>query len=361
MLNLLQAESVLSLVHERQDPQAQINLTTSPPPTFDVPDANIIIRSSDLVDFRVHKSVLAMTSPFFKDLLSLPQPSDSETVDGLPVVQLPEDSELLNSLVSMLYPLHPVIPKSYEKVSYSLATFSAVVPNPCYKVLYLLAACQKYDMISVQSLIRAEVSRGEFPAPKGAEAFSAYVIASSKGLIPEMENAARQTLEHPMTFEIFAEGLRWIEGWALRDLANFRKRCRDNLVACCESFLQLGQPPFNIWAPCIDCRHFSRYSSLNQTGASPHWLTQLFQNRLETSRDAYSKPLLNPQSIRCEYLSALNAHTSSNPCVSCTNVHAQKGEAFCKELEDKLTQALDEVCTSSILLKICGSLSTHLT
>jgi hypothetical protein len=62
-----------------------------------------------------------MASPFFKDLLSLPQPSDSESVDGLPVVQLSEDSELLNSLVSMLYPVHRVIPKSYDKVSYLLA------------------------------------------------------------------------------------------------------------------------------------------------------------------------------------------------------------------------------------------------
>jgi hypothetical protein len=350
MLNLLQAESVLCLVHEREDPQAQINPTTFSPPTFDVPNANIILRSSDLVDFRVHQSVLAMASPFFKDLLSLPQPSDGETFDGLPVVQSSEDSELLNSLVSMLYPVHPVIPKSYEKVLYSLVTFSAVVPNPCYKVLYLLAACQKYDMVPVQSLIRVKVSRGEFPAPKGAEAFSAYVIASSKGLIPEMENAARQTLEHPMTFEIFGEGLRWIEGWALRDLASFRKRCRDNLVACFESFLQLGQPPFNIWAPCVEGRHFSRYSSSNQTaGASPHWLTQLFQNRLDESRDAFSKPFFSPRSIRGEYLSALIAHISPNTCISCTNVHAQKGEAFCKELEDKLTQALDEVCTSSIL------------
>jgi hypothetical protein len=28
-----------------------------------------------------------------------------------------------------------------------------------------------------------------------------YAIASSKGLIPEMENAARLTLDYPMTFE----------------------------------------------------------------------------------------------------------------------------------------------------------------
>jgi hypothetical protein len=110
------AESALSLVRDQEDPQAQINLTTSPPETFDISDANLIIRSSDLVDFRVHKSVLAMASPFFKDLLSLPQPSDGEIVDGLPVVQLPEGSELLNSLISILYPIGVVIPNSYEKV-----------------------------------------------------------------------------------------------------------------------------------------------------------------------------------------------------------------------------------------------------
>ena len=63
-----------------------------------------------------------MASPFFKDLLSLPQPSDSESVDGTPVVQLPESSELLNSLLSMLYPVRTVIPNSYEKVLYLLAT-----------------------------------------------------------------------------------------------------------------------------------------------------------------------------------------------------------------------------------------------
>lgn len=57
-----------------------------------------------------------MASPFFDDLLSHPQPSDSEFVDELPVVQLSEDSELLNYLVSILYHVHTVIPKSYEKV-----------------------------------------------------------------------------------------------------------------------------------------------------------------------------------------------------------------------------------------------------
>jgi hypothetical protein len=118
MLTFLQAESSLSLVRGQKDPRAQINSTTSPPEPFDVSDANFIIRSSDNVNFRVHRSILAMVSPFFKDLLSLPQPSDSETIDGLPVVQLSEGSELLYSLISILYPVRTVMPSSYEKVLY---------------------------------------------------------------------------------------------------------------------------------------------------------------------------------------------------------------------------------------------------
>jgi hypothetical protein len=87
-------------------------------------------------------------------------------------------------------------------------------------------------MASVQSSIRAKVERGEFPEPKGAETFLAYVIAGGNGLIPEMEIAARQTLDHPMSFEVLGEGLQLFGGSALRELANFRKRCRDNLIVC---------------------------------------------------------------------------------------------------------------------------------
>ena len=63
-----------------------------------------------------------MASPFFKALLSLPLPPDSETVDGLSVVQSPESSELLNCLVSTIYPVPTVMPNFYEKVLYLHST-----------------------------------------------------------------------------------------------------------------------------------------------------------------------------------------------------------------------------------------------
>jgi hypothetical protein len=188
----------------KEEPASENSDPPFVPLRLNVPEANIIVQSSDQATFRVHKSLLAMSSPFFEDLLSLPQPPDDELVDGLPVVQLSEDAGLLNSLISLLYPIAPIVPSSYEKV------------------FALLAACQKYDMVLIQSNIRAEIQRGTFPAPVEAEGFSAYPVASSMGLVPEMENAARLTLKYPMTFESLGEGLRSFKGRALCDLFRYR-------------------------------------------------------------------------------------------------------------------------------------------
>ena len=176
----------------------------SVPLCLDIPDANFILQSSDHVNFRVHKSVLAMSSPFFQDLLSLPQPPLDELVDGLPVLHVPEDSDLLNSLVSLLYPIH------------------RVKPGPYQKVFALLAACHKYDMEPIQRYIRDEVKRGTFPAPVKSEAFSAYALASSMGLGPEMEHAAGLTLRQVMTFKSLGETLRQFRGPALCELIHYR-------------------------------------------------------------------------------------------------------------------------------------------
>jgi hypothetical protein len=152
--------------------------------------------------------VLALSSPFFKDMLSLPQPlaPDAEIVDGLPVVTLPENAGLLNSLIPLLYPITPVIPDSYQKV------------------FALLAICEKYEIESVESNIRSAMKQGKFPAPVKAEGFSAYAIANVMGLVSEAEDAARLTLDQPMTFESLGEGLRLFKGRTLCDLIDYRSK-----------------------------------------------------------------------------------------------------------------------------------------
>ena len=182
-------------------------------------NADIIIQSCDSINFRVHKLVLSMSSPFFGDMFSLPQPSESdqEVVDGLPVLRLSEDAEVLKCLLTMLYPIPSMIPDSYDKA------------------LMALAASQKYDMDSVQSRIRTEFRDKHLLLPTGAATFRAYAIASIGGLSTEKETLARLTLDFPMTFEYFHDGLPFFEGWVLCDLIRFRKRCRDNLISCFKS------------------------------------------------------------------------------------------------------------------------------
>ena len=256
-------------------------------------------------------------------MFSLPQPSDNEEVDGLPVVRLSEDAEVLNSLLTMLYPIPSVMPNSYDKY------------------LMLLAASQKYDMATVQSRIRTEIQSRNFSMPTGAAAFRAYAIASRGDLLSERRTWARLTLDFPMTFEYIYDELPFFDGWALRGLIGFRKRCRDNLVSCFRLSLNLGQPPFNIWMTCTDSTSTSPHYIY--TGFSPSWLTNLFQQRITELGQVFTNPLPNPSNIRDDYLSALHGHISSYSCVSCTKIHTLKGETFCKQLENRLALAISEV------------------
>jgi hypothetical protein len=178
-----------------------------------------MLQSSDSTNFPVHKSILVASSQVFEDMLSLPQPSGDDTVDGLPMVRLSEDAEIVRALVTVLYLIPTKIPSSYEKV------------------LALLGATQKYDMPVVRRTIRAEILFKGLRAQ--APAFRAYAIAFSNGLSQETESAARLTLDYPLTFEVLGDDLPLFVDSALSVLANYRKACRDSVVSCLGSFLDV--------------------------------------------------------------------------------------------------------------------------
>ncbi|KAJ7119183.1 hypothetical protein C8R44DRAFT_878682 [Mycena epipterygia] len=55
------------------------------------PDSGLVFQAGNSL-FRVYGAMLAARSPVFKDMLSFPQPPDSETLDGCPVVKLPDSA-----------------------------------------------------------------------------------------------------------------------------------------------------------------------------------------------------------------------------------------------------------------------------
>ncbi|KAI0333801.1 hypothetical protein GY45DRAFT_184453 [Cubamyces sp. BRFM 1775] len=80
---------------------------------FDLDSADLTLRSSDGVEFQVHKAVLAIASPVFCTMLQLPQPATTHdeiaaNAPPRPVVDLPEDHTVLDALLRLCYPVAKV-------------------------------------------------------------------------------------------------------------------------------------------------------------------------------------------------------------------------------------------------------------
>ncbi|KAI0061891.1 hypothetical protein BV25DRAFT_1886139, partial [Artomyces pyxidatus] len=128
----------MSISVVRYDTPEPRNIPTYFGAPFDDADADIILRSSDLVDFRTHKIILAKSSPFFRAMLSLPQPTSEPLHDGLLVINMAESRETLRYLLTALT---PGVPRAYS------TSFDALAP--------VLAAAQKFEMDSALADIRA--------------------------------------------------------------------------------------------------------------------------------------------------------------------------------------------------------------
>ena len=228
----------------------------------------------------------------------------------------------------MLYPVPPELPDSDDKI------------------LTLLAACQKYDMTTVQSSIRAEVSRRGLLSPTGAECFRLFATACRKRLIPEMKAAARLTLGHPMTFEYLGEALRSFEGWALFDLSLFRQCCWNGITSRLKVFLDCRSGPSKVWVGCPLTISRPRTPTPSEddsgdVGDPPIWLDGIIFEATIFQLNTFTSPLVTPSIFREEYLKALRHHVSENDCTFCMKTHTLKGEEFYVEIENQLAQAWD--------------------
>ncbi|KDQ63937.1 hypothetical protein JAAARDRAFT_201414 [Jaapia argillacea MUCL 33604] len=88
------------------------------PPPFDVEDADVVLRSSDHVDFRVYKLILSLASPFFKTLFTIPQPRSegagtagvlADRMDDVPVVPISETAPTLDAVLRLVYPIEDAV------------------------------------------------------------------------------------------------------------------------------------------------------------------------------------------------------------------------------------------------------------
>ncbi|KAJ7188680.1 hypothetical protein C8R46DRAFT_877613 [Mycena filopes] len=65
-------------------------------------DGSVVLQAEN-TQFRVHWGVLGRNSSFFGDMQSLPQPPDQSTVEGCPVVELPDSAADVEFVLKALY------------------------------------------------------------------------------------------------------------------------------------------------------------------------------------------------------------------------------------------------------------------
>ncbi|KAL7280736.1 hypothetical protein ACG7TL_005678 [Trametes sanguinea] len=135
---------------------------------FDREDADLIIRSSDQVDFYVHRLVLSLASPVFATMFTLPQPPDRNPPQ--PVVEVREDSKTLDLFLRICYP----------------------VPDPSLESLdglkALMTAALKYEASAVVVAVRRALDSGRRPVE--SDPLRVFAIACLFGLEEQAKAAA---------------------------------------------------------------------------------------------------------------------------------------------------------------------------
>lgn len=174
---------VFNITRHTQTEMPQSTAVRDAPPPFSGQDANretatdLILRSSDRVDFHTHKVILAFVSPVFRDMFSFPTPSvvgSEDFKDGKPVVQLSEPSIALHKLLVVCYP-QAVTKEMFANLDGACLAYHAA---------------DKYQIPGAKDAILKIL-----PTFVQADPYRMYAIACHLGLAPVAASAAAETLK----------------------------------------------------------------------------------------------------------------------------------------------------------------------
>ena len=179
-------------------------------PPFDHDDADIILRSSDQVDFYVYQAILSASSPFFKSMLSLPQPNSGASENKIPFVDLPENSWTIATILECIY---PIVSEALEPEPFDLD-----------KMMDALVAAKKYDMAIVSHVINQKFASSTF-APDDPMPMMVFCAAYSRELGETCRIAANLSLKCRMNLDNIVDKLPCMAGPAFHQLYKFHRAC----------------------------------------------------------------------------------------------------------------------------------------
>ncbi|KAJ7634348.1 hypothetical protein FB45DRAFT_1141223 [Roridomyces roridus] len=173
------------------------------------PPSDFILRTSDGVDFHVHKQILAFFSSLFSDMFACSSSDDLQR-DGKPVLQLTEPQIIIHRLLCLAYP-----GRSRQQYICSDVDLDHIPA--------LHEAAQKYQLVHVERLIVQMLMDDALLAAHPHRLFAIAVLRD----IPDLaKKAALRTLNRPVCpLDLAFPEMRLITADVLQNLYAFHRAC----------------------------------------------------------------------------------------------------------------------------------------
>ncbi|KAJ6518940.1 hypothetical protein C8R45DRAFT_949809 [Mycena sanguinolenta] len=198
---------------------------TNAPPPFDDPNADIVIRTVENVDFRTHRFLLCLASPFFKEMFDIPQPvaTDAEkqqetmTHDGIPIIVLYDDQnqvcgkDVVGFILSSCHPAR-------------LQSGKPAVPTESLGSIIDVATRYHIDWAVNTALVDPHFLK--------TNPLLLFTHACHRGRAAEAALAAKETLRFSIqNFPFDPAPLKLISGYQYHALLEFHRRCAGAVTA----------------------------------------------------------------------------------------------------------------------------------
>ena len=306
-------------------------------------DADIILRSSDNVDFHVHRLILSKASPVFSDILTIssstsdPDTSDQppnvdELKDGIPIVCMAESQAVLDTVLRLSYPADK--PSISSELSFVRALFQAM---------------DKYAMVktfpqTLESVILETAVVHPFPA---------YAIACHCQMFEIANRIARVSLLHPLDFsssQLSTEDLDLMTSSQYHQLLRYRQQSAAAVLEPVQSlkWLQPSDVPGLTLKPPDNCTVYSKPTSkaigdtsLSGVQYAPNWV-MLYLEQCEAALrlHSHSDTVLDDSIVLPSILRA-------GACSICRS-SANGLRPFSRRLEKELQSAIDTVSNDTM-------------
>lgn len=216
--------SYLTLGPNADELQVTTSATVTPAsPPFDDPDADVILRTSDNIDFHVYKVILSYASQFFKTMFTLPSPSGraSDTGDTKSGAEKTAQTQNSSDTLGTQPPVIDVQEKS-DVIRLILECCYPIDRPPLHDVQLasqVLEACEKYEFESVERYVRPI-----FKTFAVEEPLRLYALSCRNSWKEDAELAAKMLLKQQFPF-VYVRELSVLSADMYHRLIEYHRAC----------------------------------------------------------------------------------------------------------------------------------------